>query len=156
MGEAQQHISYAADYMVADWDLLLPTAEKPSLPLKETFRETKAATAKPTSKVVGVIPSIPTVSNADERLCHWCDKPFHPTRRNQMFCTPSTERKKNWERRKALVVALAAHFKALGWRGCDLLKLAQACVDAEYDWVFGAMQKLGWEYGLVTKQWRKV
>lgn len=154
MGEAQQHISYAADRMVDSWDMLLPPVEIPPPPLQKTFRATKAATDKPASKVVGIIPSIPSVPNADERLCHWCGKPFQPNRRNQIFCTPDKERKPNWERRKALVVALAEHFKARGRKWVDMLALAQRCVNACYEGVYRAMKALGYVYGLKTKQWR--
>lgn len=150
MGEAlmQPHVSYLSDRMVDSWDALLPPVEVPPPPLKETFRETKKATAKKSQTVVEIIP------RADLRYCHWCNKPFQPGRRNQRFCDPDRERKLNWERRKALVVALAEHLKALGNKWVDMLALAQRCVDAYYDWIFGAMQKLGWTYGLKTKAWK--
>lgn len=89
-------------------------------------------------------------------FCAYCFKPFLRTvNSGRKFCSPTSERKKNWERKQALVGAVCTQFKRWGWRASgDLLIVAKRCVEAAYDALLICMIRLGWKYSEVDKVWR--
>lgn len=92
--------------------------------------------------------------SADLPLCAYCGQPFEPRRRDQKFGDPSTERHLNWERKEALILAVADVLKAIGGRARNMLTVARLCVEAAYDAVFQAMIALGYKYDERHKIWR--
>lgn len=101
-----------------------------------------------------------TVSNSVESgeetaFCAYCGRPFQRTiGSTRKFCTPSSERKKNWERKQALAGALACQFNRWKCRAADMLMVAKRCVEAAYEAVMKAMIRLGWLFFETDKVWR--
>lgn len=88
-------------------------------------------------------------------FCAYCGGEFRRTVGSaRKFCTPGSERKLNWERKWALVGALAFQFRRWKWRANDLLAVAKRCVETAYEAVTAAMIKLGWKYDQTRKTWR--
>lgn len=89
-------------------------------------------------------------------LCAYCRAPFQRTvGSSRKFCTPSSERKKNWIRKQALAGALACQFRKWKWRAGDMLVVAKRCVEAAYEAVLKAMVALGWRYFEDDQVWRQ-
>lgn len=91
---------------------------------------------------------------AEFPLCAYCFQPFEPTRRDQKFGHPAVERHLNWQRKEALIRAVAELLIAMGGRARNMLNVARRCVEAAYDAIFTAMIKLGYKYDEKRKCWR--
>lgn len=98
--------------------------------------------------------NLPTQSLA-QRPCHWCGEPFTPVKRDsQKFCTPSAEKSQAWKRKQALAGALARQFFRMGLTfRTDRLRVAQRCIEVEYERIFTLLVRLGWRYDVEAKVW---
>lgn len=86
--------------------------------------------------------------------CKYCGETFTPRRKNQEYCTPERERKLYFERKWALVGALATQFRRWGWKARDMLAVARRCIEVAYEHIYSAMMRLGWRYHSQDKVWR--
>lgn len=152
MGEAAQ-VEIYHDYDVngsKQWHELIEVVPVPLTP--PAPQPVPKNVSKRSRKFIEISQPVSQTGNLPK--CLWCGKPFHG-RANKRFCTPGTERKLNFKRRQALTLAVAEHFKQ---RGCSvrtgtLQNVAKKCIDADYEWWLGAMQKLGWKYNASSCQW---
>lgn len=149
----ERYYDYDIDEMKPSWDHLIEVVREPQMIPNGVVETDQNVSGTVISEVV-VSQNIPT--DTDLAKCLWCGKPFHG-RSNKRFCTPGTERKLNFKRRQALTTAVAEHFKQ---RGCSvrtgsLRDVAKKCIDADYEALMKAMQKMGWKYNTKSCQWLK-
>lgn len=146
---AERYLPMDVDKMHDSWDELIslePQSGDAPKSVENRFQK-RSGTDAPTFRVIANIPNQPR--------CHYCGKPFTPNRSNQKFCDPDRERKLNWQRRQALIMAVSAQFRQLGLIALDMGLVAKRCIDAAYEWFLGAMQKLGWTYSSKKTEWVK-
>ncbi len=90
---------------------------------------------------------------AGEAYCDYCGKVFHPTRKNNQYCDPKHERQKQIIRKENLIITLACHLEAWGYKATDMVLLARKMVSEAYKGVMRALEAFGYRWVQSRKQW---
>lgn len=88
-----------------------------------------------------------------EAYCAYCGKMFQKTRANHIYCNSIHEREKQIIRKENLIIALACHLDAWGWKARDMLLLARQMVNDAYKMVMRMMEGLGYRWVESKKLW---
>lgn len=86
-------------------------------------------------------------------FCVYCGKPFSPKRISQIYCNPNQERQQQYKRKEALIVVLACHMEAWGWKAADMLTVARKMIEVEYARLMDAMRAMGYRYVEKRHEW---
>lgn len=81
--------------------------------------------------------------------CHFCDKPFIPTRRNQKYCNKACCDDASAARKEALIEALARYFECYGLKRQHV----EECVELWMRRCKSVAESLGFEYDERRKKW---
>lgn len=88
-----------------------------------------------------------------EARCDYCGKVFRPTRKNNVYCNSIREREQQIIRKENLIITLACHLEAFGWKAKDMLLLARQMVSSAYKGVMRALEAWGYRWVESKKQW---
>lgn len=88
-----------------------------------------------------------------EAYCAYCGKVFQKTRANHIYCNSIREREKQIIRKENLIIALACHLEAWGWKARNMLLLARQMVNDAYKMVMRMMEGLGYRWVESKKLW---
>lgn len=83
--------------------------------------------------------------------CHFCDKPFIPTRRGQKYCDKGCCDDASHARKEALIEALARFFECYGLKRQQL----EDCVELWLLRCRKVAEKLGFYYDEKHRQWKQ-